>query len=104
MLKKLVEPRKPKLVRSDTLAKDIAKVFTGKAMARIVRGIDSEDEKVAMAASQWIVERAEGKAAATVTGKIDVNHNVQLHLDALRAMAGQVIEGEVMRDEGDIIN
>lgn len=107
-MKTIPVPFKPRPVQPKTLARDVAKAFSGKALRRMVECLDlrstkpAEDGSVvdlgpapaAIDAARWLLEWTEGKAAqaVAVTGQVD---HVHLHLDALRQLAdepSQIIE------------
>lgn len=97
--------RVSKPVQPKTLARDVAKAFSGKALRRIVETLDLRSTKQiedgslvdlgpapdAIASARWLLEWTEGKAAqaVAVTGQID---HVHLHLDALRQLADEPSE------------
>jgi hypothetical protein len=96
-------------VKPKTLARDVAKAFSGKALRRLVETLDQRDEvlvvsadkqvvvsvdrgpsSAAQATAKWILEWTEGKAAQQleVSGQVD---HVHMHLDALRELARPVL-------------
>ena len=83
--------------RPETLQRDVAKKFSGRAMKRIVESLDELDEHGratdrALANARWLLDWAEGKAPQSVSSTLDVNVSVGMHLDALRRLSTKTIE------------
>ena len=83
--------------RPETLQRDVAKKFSGRAMKRIVESLDELDEHGratdrALANARWLLEWSEGKAPQSVNSTLDVNVSIGMHLDALRQLSTRTIE------------
>lgn len=97
-------------VQPKTLARDVAKAFSGKALRRLVETLDQRDELLvaskdgqvsvvvdrgpsaaAQATAKWLLEWTEGKAAQAVEVSGQIDH-VHMHLDALRELARPVLD------------
>lgn len=99
------KPFVPRPVQPKTLARDVAKAFSGKALRRMVEALDLRLTKpdvdgsmvdlgpspAAIDAARWLLEWTEGKAAQSVAVSGQVDH-VHLHLDALRQLADEPID------------
>jgi hypothetical protein len=57
-----------------------------RAAQRMLRLVDSDDDRIALHASQWVLERFLGKAAqkVEVSGEVSVTHQ---HLEAVRELS-----------------
>lgn len=92
-------------VQPKTLARDVAKAFSGKALRRLVETLDQREtttdatgelvdrgpSAAAQATAKWLLEWTEGKAAQAVEVSGQIDH-VHMHLDALRELARPVLD------------
>lgn len=83
--------------KPETLQRDVARKFSGRAMKRIVESLDELDidnrpTDRALANARWLLEWSEGKAPQSVNSTLDVNVSVGMHLDALRQLSTKTIE------------
>ena len=96
--------------RPETLQRDVAKKFSGRAMKVLVETleerrlverkaqdgtieeIDAGPSQRALDVAKWLLEWAEGKAPQSVSSTLDVNVSIGMHLDALRQLSTKTIE------------
>lgn len=65
--------------------------LTSKAVRALNEALGSENDAVKLAAAREVLDRAFGKAAATVQHNVTTVDLTALHLEAVRALAGQSV-------------
>lgn len=66
---------RPKKTEAERAAEKLSRTEAERAMKKIVKLIDSDDDRVALAAAQHVLDRALGKAVQHTKNETDVTHH-----------------------------